>query len=231
MNILAIDTSNQSMGVAIYKDDRIQAEYITNMKRNHSVGLMPAIDHIMNETDLAPQALDRIVVAQGPGSYTGIRIGLATAKTMAWSLNIPIVAVSSLELLAYNATLSQQLICPFFDARRGLVYTSLYEAENGTLLPKNDEENVLMTEWLEKMKQYNRSIVFLSQDIHLHQDTIEEQLGKQAIFPPEPNHLPRPGMLAKIGAEKPAVDVHGLSPNYIRLPEAEAKWLKEQEKQ
>jgi len=131
MNILAIDTSNQPLGVAVLKDGQVVAEYTKNIKKNHSVHLMPFINQLMNEAGLQPGDLDRIAVANGPGSFTGIRIGLTTAKTLAWSLNIPVVAMSSLELLAYNGYYFNGIICPFFDARRGQVYTGLLIGLNG----------------------------------------------------------------------------------------------------
>src|SRR5699024_3708924 len=96
------DTSNQVMGVALLHDDVLVGEIVTNIKKNHSVRLMPAIDQLMRETGMTPDLLDKIAVAKGPGSFTGVRIGLATAKAMAWSLEIPIVGVSSLEVLAYQ---------------------------------------------------------------------------------------------------------------------------------
>ncbi|WP_058306286.1 tRNA (adenosine(37)-N6)-threonylcarbamoyltransferase complex dimerization subunit type 1 TsaB [Gracilibacillus massiliensis] len=229
MNVLAIDTSNQVLGVAISKDDEIKAEYTANIKRNHSIGLMPAIDHIMKETETTPDQLDRIVVAKGPGSYTGVRIGLATAKTMAWTLNIPIVAVSSLELLAHNVRQQNILISPFFDARRGLVYTGLYENNHDRIFIKKEDQNIKMDQWLEELKSLQKPVVFLSQDIKLHQALIKEKLGKMGSIPAYIDHLPRPGTLALLGAQKNPESVHDLTPNYIRMVEAEANWLKEQE--
>src|SRR5699024_1076461 len=100
MNILAMDTSNQALGVAILKDEEIIGEMVTNIAKNHSVRLMPAIDQLMKEVNLSPDELDKIVVAKGPGSYTGARIGLPNAKPWPWPLSIRIPGVSSLEALA-----------------------------------------------------------------------------------------------------------------------------------
>ncbi len=230
MNILAIDTSNRVLGVAISKDGELLAEYTVNMKRNHSIGLMPAIEHIMKETETTPDQLSRIVVAKGPGSYTGVRIGMSTAKTMAWTLNIPIVAVSSLEILAHNVRQQNVLISPFFDARRGLVYTGLYEHNNDRIFIKKEDQNIKMEYWLEELRAFQKPVVFLSQDIKLHLSEIKKRLGKSAMIPPSIDHLPRPGLLAIIGAHKNPESTHELTPNYIRLVEAEVNWLKEQEK-
>ncbi|MYL35735.1 tRNA (adenosine(37)-N6)-threonylcarbamoyltransferase complex dimerization subunit type 1 TsaB [Pontibacillus yanchengensis] len=233
MNVLAIDTSNQALGVALVRENEVIAEYSTNVKRNHSVQLMPAIDHLMKETNMTPQDLDRIAVANGPGSFTGVRIGLTTAKTLAWSLTIPIVAISSLEVIARNGHFFNGYICPFFDARRGMVYTSLYASEDGELVPVEDEVNILLTEWLERVRGYEKPILFISSQLSTHQSVIKEQLGDQAVCPQDlPVHLPRAGEIAKLAISREPSSVHELTPNYLRLAEAESKWLAaQQEKQ
>ncbi|MBM7553248.1 tRNA (adenosine(37)-N6)-threonylcarbamoyltransferase complex dimerization subunit type 1 TsaB [Thalassobacillus pellis] len=226
MNILAIDTSNQVLGVAILKNGEIAGELMTNIKKNHSVRLMPAIDQLMKDTDTIPANLDRIVVAKGPGSYTGVRIGLTTAKTMAWSLGIPVVGISSLEFLANQGSFFNGYICPFFDARRGLVYTGLYD--NGGQIVK-EEKNILFTDWLRELRQEGKPVLFLSQDFAKHQESIEEYLGDLAVIPELQWHIPRPGALAVLGAEREPDPLHALVPNYLRLVEAETKWLEQQE--
>src|SRR5690625_1724245 len=127
MNILAIDTSTHVLGVALLKNNQIIGEYVTHLAKNHCVRLMPAIDQLMKDVKMEPDQLDKIVVAKGPGSYTGVRIGLTTAKSLAWTLNIPIIGVSSIEVLAYQGRFFSAYICPFFDARRQMVYTGLYK--------------------------------------------------------------------------------------------------------
>src|SRR5690625_4666143 len=117
MNILAIDTSNHILGVSLLNDGQMRGEIVTDLKKGQTERLMPAIQFLMQEASMDVDELDRIVVAHGPGSYTGVRIGITTAKTLAWSLNIPIVAISSIELLAYTGMHYPNLICPFFDAR------------------------------------------------------------------------------------------------------------------
>ncbi|MDC3418594.1 tRNA (adenosine(37)-N6)-threonylcarbamoyltransferase complex dimerization subunit type 1 TsaB [Aquibacillus salsiterrae] len=232
MNILAIDTSNQTMGVAVLKAGRLAGEYITDVKKNHSVRLMPAINQLMSDVELHPKDLDKIVVAKGPGSYTGVRIGLSTAKTMAWTLGIPVVGISSLEVVALHGILFNQQICSFFDARRGLVYTGLYQGDSiNELKPIWDEENVLFEEWLIRLKEEGKPTVFLSQDIELHKAIIEKSMGDLAIIPDDVYHVPRPSLLAFAGMEKQHDSVHALIPNYLRLAEAEANWLKQQEKE
>src|SRR5690625_4937033 len=153
MNILAIDTSNQVLGIAILGDGQIIGEMITNVKKNQTSRLMPAIHQLMEDIDMVPDQLDKIVVAKGPGSYTGVRIGVTTAKSLAWALSIPVVGISSLEVLAYQGRLYDSLICPFFDARRQRVYTGLYEWNDNQLNSVHEETNISMDNWLEKLRE------------------------------------------------------------------------------
>ncbi|WP_226035515.1 tRNA (adenosine(37)-N6)-threonylcarbamoyltransferase complex dimerization subunit type 1 TsaB [Aquibacillus saliphilus] len=230
MNILSIDTSNQTMGIAIVKNGQIAGEYITNVKKNHSVRLMPAIDQLMRETATVPEDLNKIVVAKGPGSFTGVRIGLATAKTMAWALDIPIVSISSLEAVAYQGSFFNQLICPFFDARRGLVYTGLYKwSPDQKLENVLEEKNTLFSDWLEVLAQHQTKVLFLSQDIELHRELIDKTMGDLAVIPDTSYHVPRPSLLAQASMAKETEEIHSLTPNYLRLAEAEANWLKQQQ--
>ncbi|MGV2620948.1 UNVERIFIED_CONTAM: tRNA (adenosine(37)-N6)-threonylcarbamoyltransferase complex dimerization subunit type 1 TsaB [Halobacillus marinus] len=228
MNILAIDTSNYVMGVAVLKDGTVAGEYVTNMKKNHSIRLMPAIDQLMEETGTKPEELDRIAVAHGPGSYTGVRIGLTTAKTMAWALGIPVVGISSLEAVARQGAFFDGYVCPFFDARRGLVYTGLYDSSMTVVM---EETNILMEDWLNQLKELDRPVLFLSQDIAVHQEKIEEVLGEKAVIPAAPYQFARPSILADLAVDREPGALHDLVPNYLRLPEAEVKWLEQQEKQ
>lgn len=228
MNILAIDTSNQVLGVALHSDKQLVGEVVTNIKKNHSVRLMPAINQLMREVNMIPDELDKIVVAKGPGSYTGVRIGLTTAKSMAWSLDIPVVGVSSLEVLAYQGRFFASYVCPFFDARRGLVFTGLYQWKNDNLEPVNEEKNILMSNWLEQLAETEENILFLSPDIQLHEEAIYDYLGEQAVVPTEFFNTANPSHLALAGLNKTPGNTHALTPNYLRLAEAEANWLKAQ---
>jgi len=228
MKILAMDTSNQVLSVALLEDKQLIGEITTNIAKNHSVRLMPAVEKLMQDVHIIPSELDRIVVAKGPGSFTGVRIGLATAKTMAWALNIPVIGVSSLEAFAYQGSLFDGIICPFFDARRGLVYTGAYRWKNGKLETVMEEENILMTEWLDKLKETGENVLFLSQDIDSFKEVIREYLQDKAVIADTSFQLPRAAHLAMLGREREADSVHALVPNYLRLAEAEANWQKQQ---
>lgn len=228
MNILAIDTSNQVLGVSILKNNHLVGEFTSNVPKTHSLRLMPAIVQLMKELNMNPSDLDKIAVAKGPGSYTGVRIGVTTAKTVAWSLNIPVVGVSSLEVLAYQGKFFNGCVCPFFDARRETVFTGLYKWTNGKLAVHFEERNILMKDWLKLIKNENQHVLFISPHIELYKDMIKEQLGDLAMIPEEVYHIAKPSHLALAGLMKKPDDTHLLVPNYLRLAEAEAKWKKEQ---
>ncbi|WML42682.1 tRNA (adenosine(37)-N6)-threonylcarbamoyltransferase complex dimerization subunit type 1 TsaB [Neobacillus sp. PS3-40] len=231
MTILAIDTSNNTLGVALFDEDRVLGEYITNMKKNHSIRIMPAIHTLIKDCDRVPGDLTRIVVAKGPGSYTGVRIGVTIAKTLAWTLNIPLVGISSLETQASGpGRYFDGYISPIFDARRGQVYTGLYQYENGILVSVRKEELVMMTDWAQSLKVFPKPILFVGNDLDIHRLTIEQNLGSQAVFAEITEHNPRPSELALLGKNKPGEDIHSFVPNYIRLAEAEAKWLEAKDK-
>ena len=230
MKVLAIDTSNFTLGVALINGTQVIGEYTTNLKKNHSVRVMPAIESLLKDCDTSPKELTKIVVAQGPGSYTGVRIGVTIAKTLAWTLNVPLSAVSSLEVLAANGRYFDGLVSPLFDARRGQVYTGLYEFDHGTLKTVTEDCNILSSEWAMKVKEYNRPVLFVGQDVEIHREAITEVLGDLAVFAPIQLYNARPSELAFIGLNKEAVDIHHFVPNYIRMAEAEAKWLEQQGK-
>ncbi|WP_110926856.1 tRNA (adenosine(37)-N6)-threonylcarbamoyltransferase complex dimerization subunit type 1 TsaB [Bacillus massiliglaciei] len=229
MKVLAIDTSNFTLGIALADRGQVVGEYITNLKKNHSVRVMPAIQTLLKDCDTKPEDLDRIVVAKGPGSYTGVRIGVTIAKTLAWTLKIPLSAVSSLEVLAANGRHFQGMISPLFDARRGQVYTGLYAfSEDGTIQTVMEDCNMLSSEWGKQLHELGKPVLFVGQDMDLHREALTEAMGDQAFFAPASLFNPRPGELALIGSERPEEDIHHFVPNYIRMAEAETKWLEQQ---
>lgn len=226
MKVLAIDTSNYALGIAIIDDQKVIGEYITNVKINHSIRVMPAIERLMKECELTPSELTKIVVAKGPGSYTGVRIGVSIAKTLAWTLNIPLVGISSLSILAAStARYFQGLVSPIFDARRGQIYTGLYQFENGQISVLEQDQLVLSKDWAQELTRRPEKILFVGNDLPLHRSVFEDTLGTQAVFAEITEHNPRPSELALLGSSLPGEDIHSFVPNYIRLAEAEAKWI------
>lgn len=228
---LGIETANAPLSVSVVKDGKIVAEVVQNIKLTHSVGAMPAIEEVMKKAGIEASQIDAIAVSKGPGSYTGVRIGVTLAKTLAWSMQKPLVGVSSLKVLAANARLTNELICALFDARRQNVYAGVYEGTslNTVLEDYHDHIDGL----LDKLKTYDRPVVFIGTDVSLYFEKIQEALGDKALRAPFTMDLPRASELVALAEleELPEIDaVHTFVPEYRRIAEAEANWLKEQKK-
>ena len=214
MKVLAFDTSSKALSLAILEDKQLLAETTINIKKNHSITLMPAIDFLMASLDLTPKDLDRIVVAEGPGSYTGLRIAVATAKTLAHTLNIELVGMSS--LLALVPSQQEGLVVPLMDARRNNVYAGFYENENPVL----PEAHLSFAEVLEQVKDAEQ-VTFVG-EVGVFAEQIQERL-------PQANYqetLPNAANLALWAWDKEVDSLHDFVPNYLKRVEAEENWLK-----
>lgn len=228
---LGIDTANAPLSVAIVKDQQIIAEETTSIAINHSLGAMPAIEQLFKRVDMKPSEIDAIAVSEGPGSYTGVRIGVTIAKTLAWTLNKKLVGISSLKGLAANASFFDGLICPLIDARRDHVYAGAYRLENGQLSSVIEDGHYAIEDFVELLEQYDEQILFVGQDVELHREKLKEQLGQLAVVAPLQFNLPRASSLISLAQQAGAeVDSHHFVPTYRRIAEAEANWLKAQRK-
>ncbi len=227
---LGIDTSNAPFSAALVEDGTILIEQTSAMKKTHSIQAMPAVEQLLASANLRPSDLDAIAVAEGPGSYTGVRIGVTLAKTLAWTLDIPLVGVSSLEVLAANAVPFEGVICPLFDARRGNVYCGLYKSKGERLHRIWEDRHGSLEELLSDISFIHQPVLFIGTDVDLHKTAIRESLGEQAVFAPFPQQLPRASQLILLAEQRlPVTDVHDFVPAYRRIPEAEANWLQQQE--
>ncbi|EGK09130.1 glycoprotease [Desmospora sp. 8437] len=233
MKILAIDTSTLVLGVAVLEEGSLLGEVTTNLRKNHSVRLMPTIARLLEELELKVEDLDGVAVAAGPGSYTGIRIGFTTAKTIAWSRQIPLVPVSSLAALAMNGYRFPGKVVPLFDARRHRVYTGLFRRDGRGLVPVKEERVTDFTKWLEELRQEG-PLLFLGEDVSAFREETVQILGGQAEFgmgrenAVSATHL---GQLAWARLQS-GENVEGAEavPNYLQLTEAEAKWIRSRER-
>ncbi|MFJ7700136.1 tRNA (adenosine(37)-N6)-threonylcarbamoyltransferase complex dimerization subunit type 1 TsaB [Lysinibacillus fusiformis] len=226
---LGIETANTPLSIAVVKDGKVVAEMVQNIKLTHSAGAMPAIEEILARIDVKPNDLDAIAVSEGPGSYTGVRIGVTLAKTLAWTLQKPLVGVSSLKTLAANAVLYSGLICPIFDARRGNVYTAVYQGE--TLEALVEDHHAHIDDLLVRLKAIEQPILFVGTDVDIFWENIVQMLGDHAVRAPFSVDLPRATEVIHIATkmELPSVEAtHHFVPQYKRIAEAEANWLKEQ---
>ncbi len=227
MTILCMETSNKTLSVALGIKDKPLATYTSQKGINHSLTLMPAIDFLVAENNLTPQDLTGVVVAKGPGSYTGLRIGMTTAKTLSWTLNIPMYAVSTLALIASNGDKTADLIIPLIDARRQSVFTGVYKWEEDQLVSVMSDKYISLEDWLEELGEIEQTICFVSEDISNLLQQLEPFINdKQAtiiIKPVEASHL-----LDFVSETTRVYDVEAITPTYLKRVEAEEKWLEQQ---
>ena len=214
MKVLAFDTSSKALSLAILEDKQVLAETTINIKKNHSITLMPAIDFLMASVDWTPKDLDRIVVAEGPGSYTGLRIAVATAKTLAHTLNIELVGMSS--LLALVPYQQEGLFVPLMDARRNNVYAGFYENAK-PVMPKAH----LPFERVIELIKGARQVTFVGEVVPFVEQ-IQEHLPRTNFK----ETLPNAANLALLAWDKEADSLHDFVPNYLKRVEAEENWLK-----
>lgn len=227
VRILAIDTSNQTLTVAVCEDQEIIGQYTITVKQNHSLTLMPAITGLVKDVGLTPTDIDRIVVAQGPGSYTGLRIGVTTAKTLAYTLKKELVGVSSLKTLAANCVMIEGPIIPVFDARRNNVYTGAYKYIDGLLTTIKTDRHIAMDEWLEELKEFEE-VYFVGADVEKFRVQISSILPSAKFNTVAQWQIPNGATLAEIGrTAEPEAEVHHFLPNYLKRVEAEENWLKD----
>jgi len=215
MKLLAFDTSNQALSLAILEDEHLLAQTTLNIKKNHSITLMPAIDFLMNSLDMKPTDLDRIVVAQGPGSYTGLRIAVATAKTLAHTLKIELVGVSS--LLALVPEQVEGLVIPIMDARRNNVYAGFYQSGQAV----RPEAHLPLAEVMEIAGAADQPVTFVGETATFAEQ-IKDALPQAAIQ----STLPDAATIGCLGLDLPAQSIHDFVPNYLKRVEAEENWLK-----
>lgn len=226
MRLLAIDTSNQTLSVAVCEDRRLLGEYTTTVKKNHSIMLMPTIADLMQRVGLKAKDIDRFVVAQGPGSYTGLRIGVTTAKTLAYTLNKELVGISSLEVLAANCIGLTGTVVPLFDARRQQVYAGAYTIHQGKRSIALPDQHISLTDLLQQL-QGVPDLYFIGTDVEKFKETIKATLPQAAFTTDAQWQIPHAAVLAELGrTAEPVANIHAFLPNYLKRVEAEENWLK-----
>ena len=227
--LLAIETSSLVSSVALLHKDTLRAELTIQAKLTHSEQLMPHIADMLEKASVAKNAVDSIAVAVGPGSFTGLRIGLATAKGLAFSWDVPIVGVSTPESLAWNCVGASDFICPLIDAQKGNVYASLYAWHGAHLEEVSAIRIAPLTEVLDSLLQQGRSVIFCGDGSLLGREAIEEKSAQFRLAPPT-MVIPRAGSVALAGAVRlkrgQVDDCMTLTPAYKRRSEAEVLWEK-----
>ena len=225
MKILALDSSGLVASVAVTEDDNLLGEYTINYKKTHSQSLLPMLYEVAKMIELDLKTVDVIAVSAGPGSFTGLRIGSATAKGLALALDKKIVSVPTVDALAYNIWNCTDVICPLMDARRQQTYTGLYTFEDGrmqTLLPQCV---VQIEEIINKVNDMGKPVVFLGDGVPVFADFIAQHCKVPYQYAPAHCNKQRAASVAALGAilyaEGKAEPAAEHKPDYLRLSQAE----------
>ncbi|MCI9447786.1 MAG: tRNA (adenosine(37)-N6)-threonylcarbamoyltransferase complex dimerization subunit type 1 TsaB [Lachnospiraceae bacterium] len=236
MKILGIDSSGLVASVAVVEEGDLLAEYTVNYKKTHSQTLLPMLDEIVKMIDLDLDTIDAIAVAGGPGSFTGLRIGSATAKGLGFALGKPLVHVPTVDGLAYNLWGSSDLVCPLMDARRNQTYTGLYDFAGGEMAVLRKQCAVGIEEIIASVNQEGRQVIFLGDGVPVFQGYISENCKVPFRFAPAHMNKQRGAAIASLallyvqeGKTQTAAEHR---PDYLRLSQAERERLaKEQQEQ
>ena len=227
MYILGIDTSTMTGSVALITEDRLIAEQTLHAKTTHAERLLTTINQVMRSASLKIREVDGIAVASGPGSFTGLRIGVTTAKSIAYSLQKPIVAIPSLDALASQYLYSELLICPVLDARKKEVYTAFYRNTGSEVQRLSDYSAIAPSALLKDIRE---PVLFLGDGVIPYRQSIEDILGNLALFADPAHLLPRGRLVAKLGYNRLLIgdqdECFALVPSYIRKSDAEIHWEK-----
>ncbi|MEE1030640.1 MAG: tRNA (adenosine(37)-N6)-threonylcarbamoyltransferase complex dimerization subunit type 1 TsaB [Ruminococcus sp.] len=225
MKILALDSSGLVASVAVAEDENLLAEYTVNYKKTHSQTLLPMLDEISTMIELDLGTIDAIAVAAGPGSFTGLRIGSATAKGLGLALKKPLIGIPTVEGLAYNLYDVPGLICPIMDARRSQVYTGIYRFENHEMITVEDQMAIGINELIEKLNAMDTEVIFLGDGVSVYEKVIGEKLNVPYTFAPVHMSKQRAGAIAALGmkyykaGKTESATEH--QPDYLRVSQAE----------
>lgn len=223
MKILAFDSSSKALSVALVDNDVLLGEITLNLKKNHSTTLMTSVDFLMHQSAVEASELDRIVVAQGPGSYTGLRLAATVGKTLAYSLNKDIVGVSSLFAIARRLK-TDRAVVPVMDARRGNAYAALYQEDKEVVIG----QHYVFRDFLANLDK-NLPLVFTGETENFVADIEAAGFTNFEIIEDSLDKLPSAYQIALFGKNLKPVAVHGFAPNYLKKVEAEEKWLETHE--
>lgn len=244
MRVLAIDSSGMTATVAVVEDTQTIAEYTVNFKKTHSQTLLPMIDTMGKMIELDLKSIDAIAVAGGPGSFTGLRIGSATAKGLGLALEKPLIHVPTVDGLAYNLYGCQDIICPIMDARRKQVYTGMYTFARRKLEGSKETELVLdvleaqnaspIDEVIERLNIHGRPVVFLGDGVPVYQDVIREKMRVPFSFAPASANRQRAAVVGALGIQyykegrfETAMEHQ---PDYLRVSQAERERAEKERK-
>lgn len=228
LKLLAIDTTSNVATAAVVDATKCLGEMTLNDSKTHSQKMMPIIDSLLTELNLEVKDLQGIAVSKGPGSFTGLRIGMATAKAMGHALDLPVYTVSALEGLAYNVPAFDGLICPVIDARRDQVYAAIFRIRNGEIVRILEDSSLSIDELLIELQKNQEKVLFLGDGIVRFEEIIKEKLGNRSHFAPPHIRLQRASsvgfvVLSNIDKYENSTYLNAI-PDYLRKTQAEREY-------
>lgn len=221
MKILALDTSSLACSAALAIDGRLTAEVLLNSGLTHSQTLMPAVEALLEREGLTPADIDLFAAVAGPGSFTGVRIGVCAVKGLCASSGQQCARVDALEAIAEGASY-EGLICPILDARRGQLYTALFERRGGALRRVREDEALSLAEWLGTLPK-DETVFFSGDGLNVHEALIRDCMGERALIAPAHIRVLRASSACLIAERDESIrmDASQLTPVYLRLSQAE----------
>ena len=224
MKLLAFESSAKAAGTALLSDGCLLAEYMQNSGQTHSRTLMELAKNMLSGCDLTPQDIDAVAVAAGPGSFTGVRIGMACAKGFAWGRQIPLYGVSTLEAMVRGAACADGVYCACMDARKGQIYNALFNWTDGALLRRTEDRAIAISELSQELKNIPGPVYLAGDGAKLVFDTLKEENLPLRLLPEHLRQQRASGValtaMEKMAAGEPA-DAAALTPNYLRQAQAE----------
>ncbi|MBS5884796.1 MAG: tRNA (adenosine(37)-N6)-threonylcarbamoyltransferase complex dimerization subunit type 1 TsaB [Clostridium sp.] len=223
MIVLSIDSASKVATAALLDENNLIAEYTLNNKMEHSTLIMDMVDKLLKDSNLSIDDIDGFVVSKGPGSFTGLRIGMATIKGLSFGSNKPYISISSLDALAYSLISFDGIICPIMDALRDSVYTCLYKNNNGNLGKLTDYSALDLDELIEVLKEKGEKVIFTGDGLTKHKEYLSTNLPNACFAP---NHLSiiRASSLGDLGVKlllDNVSDELNSSPFYLKKPQAQ----------
>jgi len=226
MLVMGIETSTMQGGVALMSEQGVLSEYLLNVKATHTERLLPSIDRVLRDAGITLDQVEGLAVAVGPGSFTGLRIGLSTAKGLAAAAGKPLVGVSTLEAMAWALPFCSHPVCPILDARKGEIYCALFRHEGERLIAVMDEAALSPDTLIARIEE---PTVFIGDGLAVYADLFKNRLKELALFPPLSQRGGRPAAVAELGRRRllqgQRDEIAALAPRYLRPSDAEFKRL------
>jgi len=233
MRALAIDTSTAMAGIAVMDESGLQAEYLLRDKKTHSHKLVPMLDELLKSLTLNPSDIDIYAAVTGPGSFTGLRIGVTTIKSIAYAMNKPTVGIPSLDALANAVPVREDtVVCPIMDARNNQVYTALYKYRNGLMENVSEYMGVHISELVRYIEENHGDahVLFAGDGVSLHRDFLKIELNERCTFMPDFSLQQMAASAAQLALSMASrgetVGCMELAPFYLRPSQAEREYAK-----